>query len=136
MRAAALDLRGVSSILFEDTTSGLVGDVVINSGSLNLSTTRGNTEIDNVISGNGSIVHDGARVGRIQLNATNTYTGGTTVNGGGINSNADNGFGTGALTVNGGTLGIGILTNVMQSASSLQGTGGLVNVFNGVLTVD
>ncbi len=57
-----------------------------------------NTTLSGVVSGPGQFVKDGTGVVTL-LNANNTYTGGTTIQQGGIYVGGDNSLGTGAVTV-------------------------------------
>jgi hypothetical protein len=67
-------------------------------------------KINNTVSGNGSIVvnstdmYDGSR-GALELAATNSYDGGTTVTSGGLRATADQALGDGTVTVNTGGIG-------------------------------
>ena len=56
----------------------------------------------NAISGAGSLTSD--LVGRLELEETSTYTGGTIINAGDVQVEADNALGTGLVTVNSGRL--------------------------------
>jgi fibronectin-binding autotransporter adhesin len=57
-----------------------------------------NSTLSGVISGFGDLVKDGA--GQVTLMASNTYSGGTSINGGTIVAAADSALGTGIVTVN------------------------------------
>ena len=67
--------------------------------------------------------------GTIALLGADNYSGGTTLQSGGINVGNVNALGNGGLTVNGGTLDLGGYSPV--SVSSLSGTGGLIANSNG-----
>ena len=71
--------------------------------------TVNNSNGDYVISGGGSIAGGGALVKSgtraLTLALSNSYSGGTTLNGGLLNVNNNNALGVGALTINGGSLG-------------------------------
>lgn len=83
------------------------GETKINQGTINF---YGPSVLSGVISGAGSIYKN---FGSLTLNATNTYTGGTTQAGGGvtINCGASNALGTGIFTSTAGGVGTIIQTN-------------------------
>jgi outer membrane autotransporter protein len=88
-----------------------------------------------VISGTGSLsIGDGINQGTVVLNAANTYSGGTIVLAGRLQAGSAGGFvNNTAYTVNGGTLD---LNNFKLTVSSLNGTGGVVNLGSAALTID
>ena len=64
-----------------------------------------NFTVSGVISGTGALVLNSDSTGSLQLNSSNTYTGGTTLQGGlTVFLNADEALGTGPLTIDSGTL--------------------------------
>ncbi len=87
--------------------------------------------VANTISGVGGFTKEGA--GTLTLSGANSYSGGTTVSDGTLQLGRNDAAGSGGLTVNGGTFAMG---NYSQAVSSLQGTGGTVNLGNGTLTVN
>jgi len=103
-RAAALHFTGGSNRLsFGNATSGLVGGIVIDAGTLTFDQSSAVT-IDNVISGGGSVTKAG--VGTLTLTGANTYTGGTTLNAGTLSISADANLGNaaGGITFNGASI--------------------------------
>ncbi|TAN53603.1 MAG: tandem-95 repeat protein, partial [Methylococcaceae bacterium] len=144
---ATLTLGGNETI---DALSG-AGNVVLGSNTL---TANGNTSntFSGVISGtNGNFVKAGT--GRLTLSGSNTYTGTTTVQGGGTLSIAGSGnLGSGALTVNAGTLEITGATSLSHNitltgtatfshntavtlSGVLSGAGGLTKTGSGTLSL-
>ena len=89
-----------------------------------------NAVLNNVVSGAGSLIKDGA--GTVVINASNTFSGGTAINGGRLGLNFGDGLGTGGVTINSGAeLGIG---NVAV-ANTLTGTGRVVKTASGTGTL-
>ena len=88
-----------------------------------------------VISGSGPLsIGDGINQGTVVLNAANTYSGGTIVLAGRLQAGSAGGFvNNTAYTVNGGTLD---LNNFKLIVSSLNGTGGVVNLGSAALTIN
>ncbi len=86
------------------------------------------TTISAVISGAGSLNQLGA--GTTTLSASNSYAGGTTINGGAIVVGSSNALGTGSVALNEGTLNLGGTTS-LTNAMSISG-GALSNGFYGV----
>jgi autotransporter-associated beta strand protein/T5SS/PEP-CTERM-associated repeat protein len=76
-----LKLLGGSGVLDTLLIFGFApGAVVVGSGGLTVDTQGGNAQITTVLSGNGSLTKTGA--GRLRLTAANTFSGGTSVQGG------------------------------------------------------
>ena len=89
----------VDTLLIDGSFAGNVG---IGSGGLTVDTQGGNAQISSGLTGSGALTKTGD--GRLRLNTTNTYAGGTTIDGGVLeltgNSNLGNGnvaLGTGEL---------------------------------------
>ncbi|WP_286206907.1 autotransporter-associated beta strand repeat-containing protein [Formicincola oecophyllae] len=89
-------------------------------------TTRDGQAVNQIISGGGSVEIASTD---LTLNSTNTYSGGTTIDGGAMVTAADQGanstvnaFGTGAIQDNGGTLNLNLASNA-AFANTLSGTG-------------
>jgi autotransporter-associated beta strand protein len=107
---------------FAGNTLTLSGPISLGSNSLTISG-GGNASVTNVISGSGGLIKWGN--GFLSLNAANTYTGGTSINGG-VVVTGSLGDPTGAVTV---SAGAGVSTalvlgtpNQTQTAASLSGT--------------
>ncbi len=103
----------------------------------------GTATINPVISGASAITKTGA--GSVFLGGSNTYSGGTTINAGAMVANvAANGFGTGAITLGGGTLGFGTISgstagvflgnNVTVNSASTITSSQRSNGFSGTLS--
>jgi autotransporter-associated beta strand protein len=126
-----------------DGTTGHDGDIAATSGVTNNGTLTfnrfGTTTSGYVISGTGAVVKDGA--GTQGLKASNSYSGGTTVNAGVLVSDlslsspgAVTPFGTGIITVNGGQVELGVNGGAFSQytyANDLALNGGSVFAFDG-----
>jgi autotransporter-associated beta strand protein len=118
-----------NAVIFDDsasanTTISLSGnhspsEVVFNNASKNYSIGG------SAIAGNGQLIKQGS--GSLTLNGANSYTGGTTFNGGTVTIGNASAFGTGLVTLNGGTLNnsanIGMANGILVS-----GNGGTVQL--------
>ena len=110
--------------------------IALGSGGGTLASATGATATyGGVISGTGSLsIGDGINQGTVVLNAANTYSGGTIVLAGTLQAGSAGGFvNNTAYTVNGGTLD---LNNFKLTVSSLNGTGGVVNLGSAALTIN
>ena len=90
-------------VIQNNTASSLAvtGPVNTNGNSISF-TGSGAVAVSGVVSGSGSLIQGGT--GSTTLTSTNSYTGGTTLSSGTLNANASGALGTGALTLQGGTL--------------------------------
>ena len=101
---------GGTLYLSDGTTAGTINGGIVDSGPLTISTNGlASYTLSSVVSGAGSLLLNGP--GTLTLSATNTYTGGTTVTGGATlvtahdnNVTGSDALGSGALTLDGGTL--------------------------------
>ncbi|GAB5559230.1 MAG: autotransporter-associated beta strand repeat-containing protein [Synoicihabitans sp.] len=108
------------------------GDVTINAGGAFIDSNGHTIGISGPLTGTGGLNKLGA--GTLTLNGANTYAGGTTVEAGTLLLGASGAVAPNTPhTVNGGTLD---LNNFDLTASSLSGTGGLVDIGTANLTVD
>jgi len=119
------DLNNISDAV--DGISG-AGDIHLGSGTLTIGSANGSDEFDGTIDGTGGLVKVGS--GAQIINGANTYTGGTAINGGALEINADNRLGdpAGSLSFDGGTLATGG-TFSMARATTLNAGGGTLNIF-------
>jgi len=102
------------------TASIILGSFTLSAGADNSSTT-----VSGVISGTGALVKQGS--GTMTLDATNTYSGTTTVSGGTLSVTSDSNLGSGSVTLAGGaTLDITGATTI-DNAISLSGSATLSN---------
>ena len=106
-----------------------------NGGGTLASATGATATYGGVISGTGPLsIGDGINQGTVVLNAANTYSGGTIVLAGTLQAGSAGGFVSNtAYTVIGGTLN---LNNFNLTMSSLNGTGGVVNLGSAALTIN
>ncbi len=85
-----------------DTATSTIGNAItLGTGTDELATTSGNTvTFSGVIGGSGALtVGDSTNTGMVALMNANTYSGGTTINGGVLQASSSTALGTGALTI-------------------------------------
>jgi len=82
----------------------------------------GNTTATGVIAGTGAVTK--SQSGTVQLNAANTYSGGTTVSGGTLSTDNNSGFGSGPITLSGGTI-ASTASNTIPNILTLAGNSGI-----------
>ncbi|MGV7240918.1 beta strand repeat-containing protein [Caballeronia sp. M23-90] len=151
-QGADLNLNG-----FSQTVGSLAGAGTVDLGSATLAAGANGTStvFSGAINGSGGLVKQGA--GTLALSGTNTYSGGTSVNGGTLEvySDANLGDASGALTLNGSTLhttgdvtgtrnialaGNGTINTdagtAMTNSGTVSGTGGLIKNGTGTLELD
>jgi autotransporter-associated beta strand protein len=118
------------------TWSASAGDLTIRgivSLGANVLTIAGarNVVISNVIQGGGALFKQNAGTLTLAGNTANTYSGGTTLDGGTITLAKANALGTGPLTINAGNLNIGGFNQTVGTVSlfggAISGTTGLLN---------
>ncbi|GHU28803.1 hypothetical protein FACS189497_05200 [Betaproteobacteria bacterium] len=124
---AIFDISNASDTTINGLTGGGTSGGKVNLGSKNLTISNNGANIYNgVIDGTGSLTKDGT--GTLTLRGANTaYSGDTTVNGGLINFNGENNFGTtGAITLNGGGLqwASSTTTDISSRLATLGASGG------------
>jgi fibronectin-binding autotransporter adhesin len=121
---------GDNSLTFVNATSGLIGGIVVEAGTLTFAQPT-NVTVDNVISGAGAVIKTGA--GTLLLTGVNTYTGGTSFNGGDVwvSSDANLGDASGGLSFNGGTLTVVGGSFTSARAVTLNAGGGTIQVDGG-----
>ncbi|WP_192871638.1 beta strand repeat-containing protein, partial [Variovorax sp. JS1663] len=85
------------------TTGSVVGNIAVGSGASLIVNRSDNIVLTNPISGNGALVQAGP--GTTTINTVNAYTGGTTLNAGGLTVTTVGALGAGPVTINGGTFG-------------------------------
>src|SRR5208282_572531 len=124
-----LDLNNFN--LTMSSLNGTGGVVNLGSAALTINNTGSNV-YSGIIQGTGSLTKIGAGV--LTLSGNNSYTGGTTVVAGTLRAGSAGGFVSNtAYTVIGGTLD---LNNFKLTMSSLNGTGGVVNLGSAALTIN
>lgn len=95
---ATLRLLGGSSVVDTLLIEGFsANDVTILAGGLTVDTDGGNAEIASVLNGTGALTKTGA--GRLRLTVENTYTGGTSIQGGRLEITGNNTLGTGNVAL-------------------------------------
>lgn len=109
-----------------------INGTISGSGTLNFGTTAGESNSYTV----NSVISDGADSalslrfsgGGVTLTGNNTYSGGTTINGGSVTANHTHALGSGMINLENGTL----VLNAAMSLPELQGTGGTLQLNNAV----
>ncbi len=114
----------IGGTLTADHADSLGTGAVANSGVLQV----GDGELENTISGRGSLVKTGT--GELTLSGDNTYSGGTTIAGGTLTADHADSLGTGAIA-NSGVLQVG----EGELENTLSGSGSLVKTGTGELTL-
>jgi autotransporter-associated beta strand protein/T5SS/PEP-CTERM-associated repeat protein len=100
---AQLKLLGGSGVLDALLIEGFApGTVTVEAGGLTIDTQGGNAQIPSILGGAGAVTKTGA--GRLRLDAANTFTGGTRIDGGAVEIAASSALGTGTTTLGGGEL--------------------------------
>ncbi|MGX1789342.1 autotransporter domain-containing protein [Bosea sp. NPDC055332] len=114
---------GNNTLTFGNATSGLIGGILMDAGTLTFAQPTDAT-LDNVINGNGSVIKTGA--GTLTLTGTNTYTGGTTIAEGKLSISAEANLGNvaAALTLDGGVLQVTGTTLTSLSRGIVLGSNG------------
>jgi uncharacterized protein with beta-barrel porin domain len=120
---------GTNTINFGAATSGLIGNVGITAGTVQMNAASGGTAVANSITGGGALIQNS--VNTLTLSSANSYTGGTTISQGTL---ALSGTGTlgnvaNATTVNGASvvLDLGATTQTQNGGITLQGGGTIQN---------
>ena len=131
-------MRMTNGFWIKASGTGTVGRLTSSSGTLNLPSVDGSwvtttgtlTSADHqiqtpIVDFNGStpLAVTKSGVNDLQLTVANTYTGGTTINGGRIRVNTTSGFGTGAVTVNAGGSAMLNTTGTFANNFTIAGTG-------------
>ncbi len=136
---------GASATISDTTTSStydyLAGNVDLPTGTTLTASTQHGWELTGAISGGGSLVQAGSNY--LVLTGSNTYSGGTTITGNTIQVDTLDGFGTGPVTVAGGTFALfaasgGTVTNpfLLGSGNATPGTidvNGTADTFSGTI---
>ncbi|PZP55579.1 MAG: hypothetical protein DI586_06375 [Micavibrio aeruginosavorus] len=134
--SGGLTLSGGGSLSYTTGFSSARNINVVDSGIIN--TSSNSATLSGIISGGGVLTKSGSGV--LTLSGSNTYSGGTTIANGTISATADNNLGTGALTLNGGTLQYGAsfdsAKNITVGASggTINITGSLTSNLSGIIS--
>ncbi len=100
------------------------GQGVTDNGNLAFNFSTGTTAVSNIISGTGTVTQSGPAGSILQLNALNTYSGGTIIKSGIVQFTSATGTGTGDVTIAAGSL------------LDLNGNSPVLGALNGAGTVD
>ncbi|WP_312015167.1 autotransporter domain-containing protein [Bradyrhizobium lablabi] len=102
-RADAIMLTGGTNVInFGTATSGLIGDVEVTAGTVQMNAASGGTTVANTITGGGGLIQNSANT--LTLTGINTYTGATTVSAGTLELGSFSAAGTGQLNIGNGTV--------------------------------
>ncbi|EGL54906.1 outermembrane transporter [Methylophaga aminisulfidivorans MP] len=129
---SAVTVNGGSLDLTTDLSIGSLagaGNVTLNANTLTTGGNNSSTTYSGVLSGNGALIKQGT--GTTTLSGTNTYTGGTTINDGTIRIGAADNLGSGALTLDGGTLQT-TASFTSNRGTTLGASGGSFNIDTGI----
>jgi autotransporter-associated beta strand protein len=99
---AAADLTISRPIKINESNGGVTFNVVASNGTAGNATATTTLTLSGPITGNGAFIKEG--IGIVLLTGTNTYAGGTVVSAGTLQFNTAANLGSGAITLNGGTL--------------------------------
>ncbi len=121
--AATITNNGSNYPTFSGAFVGSAGTLVLAGSNTNLTI--------GPLTGAGTMVY--APANTFKLSTSNGYTGGTIISSGLVNLNNANAFGTGPLTVNGGTL---QLNGNSLTVAGLSGSGGTITATGGALTTN
>jgi fibronectin-binding autotransporter adhesin len=115
------------------TPGGSITGAILNNGVLDVSKT-GNTTLNNMITGSGSLVKNGT--GNLLLGQNNTYNGSTTVNGGTLTlgTGGTTGGVAGAIALNGGNLAVN-RSDTLTLNNNITGNGNVAMDGTGTLTL-
>ena len=119
------DLDAQNDIYIRNTSEGSLtinGDLATNGNTITFDGTGSSTTDGGVISGSGDVIKSDS--GTVTFTGANTYSGGTEINNGVLNANNAGALGSGAVDLNGGTLGS---TNgsTVNNTIALNGNAGL-----------
>lgn len=106
------------AVIFNDVTAGITLDGVVDPASVIVS---GNSDVTLLAGTNGALQGTGVLTlsdnAQLTIEMSNSYSGGTAIDGGTLNANAADALGTGAITLNGGSL--------HANAANATGTGAI-----------
>ncbi|MEQ8587316.1 MAG: DUF4347 domain-containing protein [Thalassobaculaceae bacterium] len=131
-----IDVAGNSTVRF--TTGATYTSALEIEDTATIDTGANNVIISGVVSNDGTNTLAKTGTGTLTLSGTNTYSGTTTVSQGTLSVAADSNLGTGAITLNGGALGVTGATTI-DNAITLGGSNGTINAtanatFSGVVS--
>ncbi len=125
-------MSGNGALVNSSASAASLSGAVTLSGNSTIGTT-GDLTLSGIVGGGFSLTKSGAAT--LTLSGNNTYSGGTVVNAGAVFANNNNGFGSGAITVNGGGIGSTgsrtIGNNIVAGGDFFMG--GSSTVYNGTL---